>query len=172
MDPHCTVGIWIPDMSGIPMVQSRSVMEWSGLLMAFKNRTFFVWFSNGWPHSKTVRLKRSVCDDSGIRISGFGIPTIYRKYNAHYWFEISFFNFSLPRSSDSTSASVARPTTTTTRAAFVAPSSAHHPSTGPSTTEESSQSCKRLEQQSPLIPITTCNFVPRCLIIKVFTNVC
>ena len=127
---------------------------------------------NGWPHSKTVRLKRPVFYDSGIPMSGFGIRTVYRKYNAHYWFEISFFNFSLPRSSDSTSASVARPTTTTTRAAFVAPSSARHPSTGPSTTEELSKSCKRLEQQSPLIPITTCNFVPRCLIIKVFTNVC
>ena len=36
MDPHCTVGIRIPEMSGIPMVQCRSVMVW---LTTFKNRS-------------------------------------------------------------------------------------------------------------------------------------
>ena len=49
-----TVGIQIPDVSGIGMVGMCLVMEWSSFQMAFKNRTFYPVFE--WANQTSKRL--------------------------------------------------------------------------------------------------------------------
>ena len=91
--PHCTVGIRKPDMSGFRMVDLSSVFEWSGFRMVekqdgrqtisldrfiYKNIfSLYIKWSSLINHSKTDLQNVRFSNESGFRMVGFRIPTVF-----------------------------------------------------------------------------------------------